>query len=140
MNQEMVEYKTVNKNEMTMHLERDLVAITSSVSHESLTVHLFDISTRHESASNSMCCFSTRFFLNYFHAQLLIFYHSKLVPVRTHSEPLPMSNCDLESSSNLLHRQKRARLSINDELTLRPIIDEVQYLSSTLSTTLRTAY
>jgi hypothetical protein len=71
MNQEMVEYKAVNsnnKNEMAMRLERDLVAITSTASHDLLNVHLFDISTQHESASNSMYCFfSFNFLLNYFH-------------------------------------------------------------------------
>ena len=55
MNHQMIEEEVQNangENSIKMKLERNLCGMTSSISQESLTLHMFDISTTLESATD----------------------------------------------------------------------------------------
>ena len=142
MNQEMVEYRSVNRNnenEMTVRLERDIAAITSTSSPDSLKVYLFDISTQHQSASQSKyyCSLTSIAAFSHISSQPISIY---VVPERTHSTPLSISQCDMNYSHEIERRQKRARLSPSENLSLRSVMSEVQFLSNVLDLTLSNEY
>jgi len=97
-----------------MRLEREVCGMTSSVSQEAVTLHLFNITATIGSVTD--------------------------VAIRTNCDRLPLEQNinDKKESSTLEPVPKRMRLNNNVDLSntaIRPIIQEVEYLTDRLNAT-----
>jgi len=119
--QKMVEYSIINGNgesETAMRIERELCGVSCSFSHEMLTLHLFDITTRLESAmgvTERMRC--------------------ELLLIETENDAEECAVTQAKKKIRLDDNRSSMDTALSRSCKIYPLFEEVQYLVSRLNAT-----